>query len=537
MNTIFVLLPFLIPFWLIRNIKYILFWVYLWQLKQYHRGRFLNHFKTQRGRRLLYNPIQIAKTGLAVVLIIAGLFFYKNYLFLLPLVLFLVYFAESILYFKALFAKKTRNPVLTKKTATLVSISCLTAILYPFVLLLFVKNIFWFSLAVLIFDVLLPLIVSIIVICLQPLADYYRLSLQEKAREKISNLSGKNLTIIAITGSYGKTSTKEYLKTILSSKFRVLATKEHQNTEVAIPQIILNELNEKYDIFIVEMGAYDKGTIKRICEFLRPEIGIVTGVNEQHLALFGSMENLLSAEGGEELLRALPIDGLLVVNGENNFCLELYNKADIRKIAYKLNGKIIKNLDIKKNFASFSIGDTQFRVDVLGEHNVLNLLGAIQIAEELGMSVKEISRACEKISAKNSAFKITRNSLGFNIIDSTYSANPDGAIADLKYLKLYSGKKIIIMPCLIELGGAAKRVHQKIGKKIAEICDLAIITTSEFFEDIKNSAVRNGMKKENIEFIADANLIVGKIKSFCKPNDTILLEGRISENIISKIKN
>ncbi|MBU4204770.1 hypothetical protein KKH26_01130, partial [Patescibacteria group bacterium] len=182
------------------------------------------------------------------------------------------------------------------------------------------------------------------------------------------------------------------------------------------------------------------------------------------------------------------------------------------------------------------IEDVSFNVNIFGKHSLLNLLGAISIAKSLGMSFEEISKATKKISARQSSYKISESKEGFDIIDSTYSANPAGVIADLEYLKLFSGKKVIVMPCLIELGKAAKEVHQKIGKKIAEVCDLAIITTKECFDSIKDGALENGMKKENIELINDANLISGKIKSFCKSNDTILLEGRISENIISKIK-
>jgi len=365
------------------------------------------------------------------------------------------------------------------------------------------------------------------------LADHHRLSLQKKAGEKIKNLSdsGKNITTIAVTGSYGKTSTKEYLTAILSTRFKVLSTKDHRNTEVGIPQTILEDLKPEHEILIVEMGAYDKGTIKRISDFLLPDIGIVTGVNEQHLSLFGSMDNLLSAEGGQELLDCLPKDGLLVVNGENDYCLDLYKKAEIKKILYALSEDAITDMEVKLDSASFNISGVDFKINVMGRHNLLNFLGAVLVAKELGMSLEEISKASKKINSKHSSFKVWKSKDGFNVIDSTYSANPDGVFADLEYLKLYPGKKAIVMPCLIELGSASKEVHARIGEKIAEICELAIVTTSDFFDEIKKGAVRKGMKEENIQFLSDTNLIVGRIRSFCENNDSILLEGRISPNI------
>jgi len=528
-------IPFLIAFWLVRSVKQVLFWIYLWQLKQYHRGRFLAHFKTENGKKLMLQPMQVLKTALLVVFLASSIFYPFAYLVFLPLIVFLAYFLESMLYFKSIFSKRLKSPKLTKKTGFLLGASFVAQVVFAILIIGFIPDLSWIAFALLAFDVLLPVIISGVVILFQPLADRFRLNLQKRAKEKIESLNNK-LTIIGITGSYAKTSTKEYLATILSEKFKVLTTKEHQNTEVGIPQAILDELGPEHDIFIAEMGAYDKGTIKRISDFLKPEIGIVTGVNSQHLALFGSMDNLLSAEGGRELLQSLPTDGLLVVNGENDFCQDLYSKADVRKFSYKLDDKVIKNLDVKKNFASFSIDNTQFKVDVLGRHNVLNLLGAILVARELGMSIGEIAKASEKITAKNSSFKILRNNMGMNVIDSTYSANPDGVIADLDYLKIYPGKKVIVMPSLIELGKTAKEVHYSIGAKIAQICQLAIITNSDHYEDIKNGAIAKGMKEESILLIGDANLIFGKVKTFCKEDDTILLEGRINESIISRIK-
>lgn len=546
----FVFLPFLLSFWFVRSVKQILFWIYLWQLKQYQRKRVFDHFRTAKGKKLLFQPFQVIKIGLLVLSLTSFFFIPEDYLLFLPLILFLIYFGESLLYFKATFARRVKNPILTAKTGFLIAVNLLIVVLFPILLFLFIQNIFWFSFLILVFDILLPLIVSSVVLLIQPMAEIFYLSTQKKAKEKINSF--KNPTVIAITGSYGKTSTKEYLTTILSSKFKVLSTKEHQNTIIGIPFCILKELKPEHEMFIVEMGVCDRGIIKKICDIIKPKIGIVTGVNEQHLAIFGSMDNLLSAEGGREMLACLrrpacadrqaclrrqaclPKDGLLVVNAENDYCLDLYKKADIKKIAYGFNQA--KNIDIKKDSASFVIGRVGFNVRVLGRHNVLNLLGAISVAREIGMSFEEISQAAKKINEKQSSYKIYKNKKGINIIDSTYSANPDGVIADLDYLKLYPGKKIIIMPCLIELGKAAKEVHQKIGKKIAEICDLAIITTKEYFKDIKEGSLKGGMKEDDVILLDGANLISDKIKSFCKNNDTVLLEGRLSENIINRLK-
>ncbi|GAI48689.1 unnamed protein product, partial [marine sediment metagenome] len=137
----------------------------------------------------------------------------------------------------------------------------------------------------------------------------------------------KNLLVVGITGSYGKTSTKEFLATVLSKRFNVLKTKEHQNSEIGISRCILNELKPEHKVFIVEMGAYGKGGIKLLCDIAKPKIGILTGMNEQHLALFGSQENIIKTK--YELIENLPSDGMAIFNGNNKYCSELYGKTNI----------------------------------------------------------------------------------------------------------------------------------------------------------------------------------------------------------------
>src|SRR3989344_3617091 len=346
--------------WLVRTIKFVLFWVYLWQLKEYHIGRFVDHFRTHKGKQILLNPLQILKYVLLVVLLV-------NY-----------YFFNGVFY----------------------------------VLFVIVRNV-----------------------------------VLKKAKKKMSSF--KNVIVIGITGSYGKTSTKEFLHTILSSKFNVLATPEHKNSEMGIAQTILKELRPEHQIFIVEMGSYNKGGINLLCNMVMPTIGLVTGVNEQHLATFGSLENLLSAEGGRELAQCLPKDGLIVVNGENKYCLDLYKKTELNKRIYTLKRDRInsdiwtEDILVQKDSVSFVAVNhnkemSHFAVNVLGGHNVQNLLGAITVAKELGMTMQEISQACKDIKPGQAGIALKEGVHGIDIIYSSYSSNPDGVVVDLGYFKFFS---------------------------------------------------------------------------------------------------
>ncbi len=485
-----------------------MFWIYLWQLKEYHTGRFIDHFRTEKGKSLFLNFSNIFK----IILFI--------YFFTLPLlfffVVFLIYIAESVKTVWDLFKKKIKKPILTKKTVFLIFSGLFVELFSLLLIYLNSKDVYWFAFWLLVFDVLCPFIVSLVVLLLQPLAVFGRNRIIKKARLKREGF--KNLLVIGITGSYGKTSTKEFLYSILSSRFKVLKTEAHQNSEVGISQCILDNLKPEHEIFIVEMGAYNRGGVKLLCSIAKPKIGVLTGINEQHMATFGSQENII--KGKYELIESLPKDGVAFFNAKNKYCVELYNKTQIRKFLYGETAKF------------------------MGEEDIL---GAAAVAKELGMSEEEILRACDKIENKNLAsgenldsrpwarikmpgIQVKKGINGLNVIDATYSANPDGVISNLDYLKSFPGRKVIVMPCLIELGKASKEVHRRIGVKIGEVCDLAIVTTKDRLNELKEGA---GSK---VLFMENPREIFKKIESFCKDSDAVLLESRVRNSLESTQK-
>ena len=535
----------LFTLWFIRETKAILFWLYLWQLKEYHIGRFLDHFQTEKGRQLLLNKLVFLKIFLLLLSLALS---YDNWpiqvdylidLLLLSLIfiLFGLYFLESFKVFKDFLEKTIKKPVWTKKSLFLTSIS-LIPVIALFLVLLF-GNIDTFS-AMLAFDILTPAIVSVIVLFFQPFAVLGRNQIIKKASEKRAQF--QNLLVIGITGSYGKTSTKEFLATILSERFKVLKTAEHQNSEVGISQCILNDLKPEHEIFICEMGAYNRGGIKLLCDIAKPKIGILTGINEQHMAIFGSQKNIV--KGKYELIESLPEDGLAIFNGDNEYCFELYKRTLIKKRVYGLQSSIsglpldilAYNVRTEKDFITFRVALrdelADFKVNLMGFQNISNVLAVVICARELGMTLEEISKACVDIKPQQSGMQLKKGIDGLNIIDATYSANPDGVLSHLEYLKIWPQKKVIVMPCLIELGSASIGIHQRIGDKISQVCDLVIITTKERFKEIKEGAVAKEMKTENILFVENPKEILEKIRGFAQPGDVVLLESRVSKELI-----
>src|SRR3989344_361409 len=555
----FSLINIIIFLWLVRTIKAVLFWIYLWQLKEYHIGRFVDHFRTHKGKKLIFNFLLGIKIVLLPLIIIKPLLFIW--------ILGLIYVFEFLIFGLQVIKNTIKKPVITSKTILLLLLS------YGLVILFLAKAFYFQSynpviVSLLLFDILTPVIISVVVLLIQPLFVLARNSILDKARRKMATL--ENITVIGITGSYGKTSTKEFLKTILSANFKVLATPDHKNSEMGIAQYILSSefdkiLNQKTKapkelgarpstqidlsalVFIVEMGAYQKGGISLLCDIVKPKIGMVTGVNEQHLATFGSLDNLLSAEGGIELLHHLPHDGTLVVNGENKYCMNLYKSADINKKLYTVSGTkmasdiFAEDVMITKDDVSFVAMTKEreamhFLVNVLGKQNVQNLLGAILVAKELGMSLEEIAKASQNITKGQAGITQKIGIHGIAVIDSSYSSNPDGVMADLDYLNVFNGKKIIVMPCLIELGVESDCIHEEIGKKLAQICDVAIITTRDKFREISNGFMSQGIGSHKILFCDNPREISTMITVMCKEGDAVLLEGRVPSEVIKLLK-
>lgn len=532
---------FLTTLWFVWELKYILFWIYFWQLKAYHVGRFLDHFRTYKGKRLLVDFFQILKLVLLVFLLADSSLF--QYLFA---ILFLIYLVEFFVFIRQLFAKSFKKPVGTRKTLLLSLVSFA-------IVILFLNWIFGFADEdqvswLIAFDILTPIIISIIVLLIQPIFVGLRtrvLSQSSVKMRQIKEISG--LKIIAITGSYGKTSTKEFLTTILSKKYKVLSTSKHQNAEIGVARCVLDKLKPSHQIFIAEVGAYNKGKVKEVCRMLTPNMGVVTGVNQQHMALFSSFKNLLSAEGGGELLESLPSNGVIFVNGENRYCLDLIKKnnklPESQEKIYALSNKNIDadiwadGIEIFKDHISFLATSKKsemahFNVSALGKQNVENLLGAILVANELGMSFSEITEATKEIKPEQAGMTLKLGKHELNIIDSSYSSNPTGVVADLEYLKIFPNKKIIVMPCLIELGKESRMLHEGLGKKIGEVCDLAIITSKDYFKEIKKGFVGVGMSEKYILFIEKPHEIYSAITTFCKADDAVLLEGRVPPELI-----
>ena len=377
------------------------------------------------------------------------------------------------------------------------------------------------------------------------------------ARWKILRPKYKNLIRIGITGSYGKTSTKFILKTILSEKYNVLATPESYNTTMGNVKIIRKELKPEHEVFISEMGARYRGDIRKICDFVYPQIGIITSIGPQHLETFKTIDGVVKTKS--ELLHAIPKKGensltnlySVLGLGSNNakcaiflpddgaYCTELFNgECERNKFMYGINSKksdcYAKNIKLSSSGCEFvavtSIGEIKCVSRLLGEHNIQNILGAISIAVYLGLSKEQIARGVSKIEPVEHRLQILPSNGSSIVIDDAFNSNPVGSKIALDVLKSFDGRKIIITPGMVELGDEEERYNKEFGSHMAKCVDIAILVGTNRSKPIEKGLLENGFDKMNIFVVSNLEEATKKLAEITKQGDVVLFENDLPDN-------
>jgi len=400
----------------------------------------------------------------------------------------------------------------------------------------------------LLLDILFPIFISILIILFQVPTFFIKKIIIKKAKNKIKNF--KKLLVIGVTGSYGKTSTKEFLYELLSQKYKTFKTPANQNTEIGVAKAILKGLKKGHQVFVCEMGAYKRGEIKAICDIVHPKIGILTGISWQHISLFGNFKNIISTK--YELIASLPNDGVAILNAANDECRKLAQRVSTKKYLYSLYQPLksdpkdhdfdtwVQDVNETSEFVEVKLktfkGDEKIKLNLLGKYNVENFLGAVTCALHLGIPLKTIREIALKIKPTLTSLRKRKGKNDVTIIDDSYSQNPDGVFNAIEYLRTYKkGKKIILMPCLIELGKSAPSIHKSIGRTIGKVFNLAVITTPFYFEEIKIGAMESKIPEGKIFFSNNPKKILEKIEPYLTSENIILIEGRVNEKIIKKL--
>jgi UDP-N-acetylmuramoyl-tripeptide--D-alanyl-D-alanine ligase len=372
----------------------------------------------------------------------------------------------------------------------------------------------------------------------QPAEAFLRRRYLNDARRRVRVLSPK---LIAITGSFGKTTTKEILASVLATRFSTMKTPESWNTLMGVTRAIRERLTEQHEIFVVEMGAYTRGEIAALCDLTGPpNIGILTGINEQHLERFGSIENTIRAK--YELIDAVQPGGLAIFNVDNAHCKMLAARTQhARVVRVGLdpgNGPLdytAVDVSVSPEGTRFTVvaGNEQipFRSRLLGEHFILNVLAATAAAVECGMTLQQVAAAVAAIAPVAHRLQLMPGAGGITTIDDAYSANPDGARAALRVLsQMNGGKRILVTPGFVELGDREAELNRGLGELAASSCDILVLVGPRHTQPIHDGAVAAGMDTARIHVVGSVALAREALAGMAGPGDTILFENDLPDN-------
>lgn len=382
-----------------------------------------------------------------------------------------------------------------------------------------------------------PILLSILVpfchFVMIPLEKLINLKYLNGAKAKLGKLP--TLIKIGITGSYGKTSTKYILNTILSEKYSVCISPYSFNTAMGLTKVVLDYLKPDNQILIAEMGAKQVGDIKELCDLIHPQYAILTSVAPQHLDTFGNLENITKTKN--ELIESLPVYGHAVFNCDNAICQELSEKCKVSHSTTSLENqkctvfaKDIKTSSSGTEFVAV-IGDEEIvcKTKLVGLHNVTNILMCIAMAKKLELTNAQIAKGISKLKPVAHRLELI-NSNGVKILDNSYNSSPESSVQSLNTLALFSGRKIVVTPGLIELGNREFEENKKFGENIAKIADIAIIVNETNKESLVQGLTDGGMQPENIFTTPTLDHAQLKLKEILQKGDVVLFENDLPDN-------
>ncbi|MFT5194085.1 MAG: UDP-N-acetylmuramoyl-tripeptide--D-alanyl-D-alanine ligase [Candidatus Promineifilaceae bacterium] len=342
-----------------------------------------------------------------------------------------------------------------------------------------------------------------------------------------------DLKVIGITGSIGKTSTKELAWNVLSNRFSTLKTPKNYNNEIGLPLTLL-QLKGHHTHALLEMGMYEKGEIALLCEIARPDIGVMTIIGPVHMSRLGSIEAIVEAK--RELPEALPsanVGGIAILNKDDHYVMSMLGHTKAKVFTYGLDSSADLWADTISSMGLEGIAFTMHyqndswhvSVPLLGRHSVHTALRATAIGLAVGLSMDEIIVGLK--SSKNQVRLVTvRGPKDSLILDDTYNAMPDSVIAALNLLDDLQGRKIAVLGDMLELGSAEEAGHRKVGVRAAQISDI-LVTVGERGKIIGNEAINAGMPEERVYILENADLATELLQSIIESTDIILIKGSL----------
>lgn len=354
-----------------------------------------------------------------------------------------------------------------------------------------------------------------------------------------------NLIVIGITGSYGKTSVKNILYHLLSQKYNVLMTPESYNTLLGVTRTIREHLLPTHEILIVEMGAKQTGDIKELCDFVTPDIGIITSIGPQHLDTFKTVKTVQQTKG--ELFEGVKSGGHIYMNANDPLIMGLPKRSDVDITYFGLESDTLeaistndtrylgKDIYLDKKGTHFSClssqdGLCEMTTKLLGAHNIGNMMGGIAIAGDLGVQLTRLSTYLYDIEPVEHRLSYRTTGLNYTILDDAFNSNPIGSKNAVEALSQMEGnKKIIITPGMIELGDKQYDLNKAFGVAIAAVCDHTILVGPKQTKPIQDGLREAGYNEDNLTIAPNLKTAFAVLNQLVGEGDVVLLENDLPD--------
>lgn len=381
----------------------------------------------------------------------------------------------------------------TKRMIRAIVFHVLICTILLFCIFIFVKTPGLIFLDVLMVYIFAPLLLMVAHICMLPIESCIKLYYIKKAKKKLAQ---KNVKIIGITGSFGKTSTKDILTSILEKSFKICKTPLNYNTEMGLTRTILEKLDDE-DFLIAEMGARHVGDIRKLCDIAKPDYVVLTTVGNQHLETFGSLENIEKTKS--EIIEYSKPDAPIFVNCDSPSSNRIYHNCRKNKFAtcrfntYAYATEIIYNRHGSKFILHLDGDKLEVSTKLLGRCNVDNIVTASAIAFYLGINKADIIKAIKYLKPSPHRLELIENGR-VCVLDDAYNSNLTGAQEALNVMSTFKGRKIVITPGLVEMGNEGSSANFKLGSYIADIADYVII-----MNEVNKNFLLSGLISHNFD--------------------------------------
>ncbi|MGI5874866.1 MAG: UDP-N-acetylmuramoyl-tripeptide--D-alanyl-D-alanine ligase [Bacillota bacterium] len=346
-----------------------------------------------------------------------------------------------------------------------------------------------------------------------------------------------DLLKVAITGSYGKTSVKHVLNRMLEEKYYTLMPPGSYNTPMGITRIVREQLKPIHQAFVTEMGAKQPGDIAELCDLVGPRYGLITALGEAHLESFGSFENI--AKTKFELIHALPADGIAVLNFDDEAIRARAGEAPCRVVSYGLHGEDLdfwaENIRCGERGMTFVLHSKEGAAEemhtrLLGEHNVLNIVGAAAMARQFGLTYKQLKRAVAALAPVEHRLEMKTTANGLHIIDDAFNSNPAGAAAAMDVLRqIEGGRKFLITPGMVELGEKEFEENKKFGGLAAAACDYIALVGERQTVPVKEGILEAGFPEDHLFVAKNLNEANTYIYGKTQKGDYVLYENDLPD--------